>query len=67
VAESVDTTTKNTEALLHASKKVGIKVNPEKTKYRLISHSQKIGQTHSIKTGNRSFEDAAKLNNLGPK
>jgi hypothetical protein len=40
-------------------------MNPEKTKYILMSHSQKIGQKHSIKIGNRSFEDVAKLNYLG--
>jgi hypothetical protein len=34
-------------------------VNPEKTKYMLISCSQKIEQKHSIKIVNRSFEDVA--------
>jgi hypothetical protein len=40
-------------------------VNQEKTKYMLMSHSQKIGQKHSIKIGNRSFEDVAKFKYLG--
>jgi hypothetical protein len=40
-------------------------VNPEKTKYMLISSSHKIGQKHSIKIGNRSFEDVARLKYLG--
>jgi hypothetical protein len=39
-------------------------VNPEKTKYMLMSHSQNIGQKHSIKIGNRSFEDVAKFKYL---
>jgi hypothetical protein len=56
---------KNTEDLLDASKEVGLEVNPEKTKYMLISRSQKIGQKHSIKMGNRSFEDVAKFKYLG--
>jgi hypothetical protein len=30
VRENTDTTQKNTEALLHASKEVGLEVNPEK-------------------------------------
>jgi hypothetical protein len=31
----------------------------------LMSHSQKIRQKHSIKMGNRSFEDVAKFKHLG--
>jgi hypothetical protein len=42
-------------------------VNPEKTKYMLMSRSQKIGQKHSLKTANRSFEDVAKFQYLGMK
>jgi hypothetical protein len=44
VRENIDTTKKNTEALLDASKEVGLEVNQEKTKYMLVSRSQKIGQ-----------------------
>jgi hypothetical protein len=40
-------------------------VNPEKTKCMLMSRSQKIGQKHSIKIANRSFEDVAKFKYLG--
>jgi hypothetical protein len=40
-------------------------VNPEKTKYMLMSRNQKIGQKHSIKIGNRYFEDVAKFKYLG--
>jgi hypothetical protein len=40
-------------------------VNPEKTKYMLMSRSQKVGQKHSIKIANRSFEDVAKFEYLG--
>jgi hypothetical protein len=32
-------------------------VNPDKTKYMLMLHSQNIGQKHCIKVANRSFED----------
>jgi hypothetical protein len=48
VGENIDTINKNTEALLDASKMVGLEVNPEKTKYMLMSLSQMIGQKHSI-------------------
>jgi hypothetical protein len=49
MGENTDTIKKNTGALLNASKEVGLEVNPEKTKYMLMSHSQKIGKKHSIK------------------
>jgi hypothetical protein len=64
VAENIDTIKKNTEALLYASMEVGLEVNPERTKYMLISPSQKIGQKHSIKIANRSFEGVAKFKYL---
>jgi hypothetical protein len=44
VAENIDTVKKNIEALLDASKEVGLEVNPEKTKYMLMSRSQKTGR-----------------------
>jgi hypothetical protein len=61
VEENIDTIKKNTEALLDANKEVSLEANPEKTKYMLMSCSQKIGQKHSIKIANRSFEDLAKF------
>jgi coproporphyrinogen III oxidase-like Fe-S oxidoreductase len=58
VGKNVDTIQSNTKSLLHASKEVGMEVNPEKTKYMLVSRCQKAGQRQrqSIKIGNRSFE-----------
>jgi hypothetical protein len=64
MGEDIHNTKKNTEALLDASKEVGLKVNPEKTKCMLMSRSQKIGKKHSIKIANRSFEDVAKFKYL---
>jgi hypothetical protein len=63
--ENTDNINKNTEALLDASKEIGLEVNPEKTKYMLMSRSQKIEQKHRIKIANRSFEYVAKFKYLG--
>jgi hypothetical protein len=45
VGGNTETLKKNTEASLDASKEVGLEVNPEKTKYMLMSRSQNIGQS----------------------
>jgi hypothetical protein len=37
VGENIDTIQRNTKALFDASKEVGLEVNPEKTKYMLLS------------------------------
>jgi glycerol-3-phosphate O-acyltransferase len=51
--------------ILDASKEVGLELNPEKTKYILVSRCQKAGQRQSIKIRNRSFESVAKFRYLG--
>jgi hypothetical protein len=59
--KSASTIKKNTDA----SKEVGLEVNQGKTKYKLMSRSQKIGQKLSIKIAKRSFEDVAKFKYVG--
>jgi hypothetical protein len=64
VEGNIDTIQKNT-ALLDAHKETDLEVNPEKTKYMLMSCNQKTGQKYGIKRVNRSFEDMVKLKYLG--
>jgi hypothetical protein len=64
VGENTDNIKKSTETLLDAGTEVGLEENPEKTKYILMSHYQKVGQKHSINTANKSFEDVAKFKYL---
>jgi hypothetical protein len=65
LGENIDTIQKNKEALLDASKEVGLEVNSEKTKYMLMSRCKKAGQNPSIKIANTSFEYVAKFKYFG--
>jgi hypothetical protein len=53
---SVHAIKKNTEALVVASKEIGLEVNAEKTKYIVMSHNQHAGQNHNIKLDNKSLK-----------
>jgi hypothetical protein len=53
---SVHTTKENAEALVVASKKIGLEVNGDKTMYVVMSRDQNTGRSHSMKTDNSSFE-----------
>jgi len=46
---SVHTVKKNAEALIVASKEIGLEVNADKTKYMVMSRDQNAGQSHSMK------------------
>jgi hypothetical protein len=61
--ENIGIIQKNTEAVLGASKEIGLEMNSEKTKYMLMSR-KKAGQKHSIKIANRSFEGVANFKYL---
>jgi hypothetical protein len=65
VGENTDIIKKKTEAFLDIRKEVVLEVNPEETKYTLMSLNQKIGQKHSINIVKRSIEDVAKFRYLG--
>jgi hypothetical protein len=54
----------NTEALLEASRDVGLEINAEKAKYMIMSCHQNSGQNQHI-IANESFEKCGKIEILG--
>ncbi|KAJ4450566.1 hypothetical protein ANN_01993 [Periplaneta americana] len=65
LGENTQTIRENTEILLEASKAIGLEVNPEKTKYMIMSRDQNIVRNGNIKTGDLSFEEVEKFKYLG--
>jgi hypothetical protein len=63
--DNTNATKKNTDILTDASKEAGLDVNPEKTKYMLLSRHQNAGQNHDINIPNRYFENVAEFKYLG--
>ena len=56
MGESVNTTEKNTEALVIAGKGIDPEVNAKTTKYMATSPDQTARQNHNINTDNKSFD-----------
>ena len=46
----------NAEALVVATKEIGLEVNADKTKYMIMSRDQKTGWSHNMKNDNSSIE-----------
>jgi hypothetical protein len=65
LGHNIDTIEKNTGTLTDDSKKVGLEINVEKTKYILLSRHQNTGQNRDIKTANRSFQNVLQFKYSG--
>ena len=48
-----------------ASKEIGLEVNADKTKYKVMSRDQKAGRSHSMKIDNSSYERVEEFEYLG--
>ncbi|KAJ4435353.1 hypothetical protein ANN_17966 [Periplaneta americana] len=55
----------NTGILLEVNNEIGLKVNPEKTKYMIMSRDENIVRNGNIKIGNLSFEEVEKFKYVG--
>jgi hypothetical protein len=53
---SVHTVKENAEALVVASKEIGLEVNADKTKYMVMFRDQNAGRNYSMKIDNRAIE-----------
>jgi hypothetical protein len=53
---SVHTVKENAEALVFATKEIGLEVNADKTKYMIMSRDRKAGRNDSVKIDNSSIE-----------
>jgi hypothetical protein len=53
VGDNIDTKKKNTGTLTDASKEVGLEINVEKTRYKLLPHHQNVSKYRDIKISNR--------------
>jgi sorting nexin-29 len=62
---SVHTVKKNAEALVAATKGIGLDVNAHKTKYMTVSRDQNAGRIHSMKKDNSPIERVEEFKYLG--
>jgi hypothetical protein len=60
----VRTVKENAEALVVATREIGLEVNADKTKYMVMSRDQNAGRSHGMKIGNSSIERAEEFKYL---
>ena len=62
---STHTVKENAEALVVATKEIGLEVNADKTKYMIMSRDQNTGWSYSMKIDNSSIERVEEFKYLG--
>jgi len=53
---SIHTLKENTEALVAATREIGLEVSADKTKYMVMSRDQNAGRNHNVRIHNSTFE-----------
>jgi hypothetical protein len=62
---SLQTVKENAEALVVATKEMGLEVNTYKTKYMVMARNQNAGRSHSMNIDNSSIERVEEFKYLG--
>jgi len=62
---SIHTLKENEEALVAATREIGLEVNIDKTKYMVMSRDQNAGRIHSVRIDNSIFEGVEEFKYLG--
>jgi hypothetical protein len=62
---SVHTLKENAEALIVATKEIGLEIYADRTKYMIMSRDQNTGRRHGMKTDIISFERVEEFKYLG--
>jgi len=61
----IHTLKKNAEALVAATREIGLEVSADKTKYMVMSRDQNAGQNYSVRIDNSTFERGEEFKYLG--
>jgi len=62
---SIHTVKENAEALVAATREIGMEVSADKTMYMVTSRDQNAGQNHSVRIDNSTFERVEKFKYFG--
>ena len=62
---SIHTLKQNAEALVAATREIGLEVSADITKYLVMSRDQNTGQNHSVRIDNSTFERVEEFKYLG--
>ena len=62
---SINMLNENAEALVAATREIGLEVNADKTKYMVMSRDQNAGRIHSVRIDNITFDRVEDFKYLG--
>ena len=65
LAGSIHTVKENAEALVAATREIGLEVSADKTKYMVMSRDQNAGRIQSVRIDNSTFERVEEFKYLG--